>query len=72
MTLKSRMGTWLFLFSLAGQIIYVLGGLMVIGAPRSVYRALAYAPLLVLWKLVLWTRIFLGRSPSHWIRTVRS
>jgi 1,2-diacylglycerol 3-beta-glucosyltransferase len=70
-TLKSRMGTWLFLFSLAGQIIYVLGGLMVIGAPRSVYRALAYAPALVLWKLVLWVRIFLGRSPSHWIRTVR-
>jgi hypothetical protein len=55
----------------AGQALYVLAGLWVARAPRAVYRALAYAPLLVAWKALLYARLLAGRAPSRWERTAR-
>lgn len=57
---------------LAGQAAYVLGGLRLARAPRTVYRALAFAPLLVGWKLWLYVRLVAGGSPREWQRTQRA
>ncbi len=55
----------------AGQICYVLSGLLLVGAPAQVYRALAFAPVLVVWKLGLYIKVLAGRGPTSWIRTTR-
>lgn len=57
---------------LAGQAAYVLTGLHMVRAPRKVYAALLFAPVLVAWKLALLARVALGRGPSGWVRTARS
>jgi len=57
--------------SLAGQVVYVLGGLMVAGAPASAFVALALAPALVVQKLALVLRLVTGRGPNGFIRTER-
>jgi hypothetical protein len=36
--------------ALAGQVVYVLGGLALVGAPRCVYRSLLHAPAFAVWK----------------------
>ena len=41
---RSRAASVLAGFSLGGQLVYVLTGLALVGAPWRVYRALAYAP----------------------------
>ena len=58
--------------NLIGQATYVIGGLAVVGAPASVFRALAFAPILMLWKLGIYLRIATGRGPRTWTRTRRS
>jgi hypothetical protein len=55
----------------AGQAAYVLGGLAVMRAPAPVWRALAFAPALAVWKLGLLARLWLGRGPTTWVRTER-
>ncbi len=59
----------LALLNLAGQAVYVLGGVTLARAPRSVYRAMAFAPVLALWKLALHLRIMRGKGPSEWVAT---
>jgi 1,2-diacylglycerol 3-beta-glucosyltransferase len=49
----------------------VLGGLALARAPAAVYRALAFAPGLVAWKLLLYLRLLTGRTPRRWVRTER-
>lgn len=66
--LRSRTVTSLGLANLAGQLIYVLGGLWAVRAPATVYRALSVAPLLVIWKLALYVRLLAGRAPRAWER----
>lgn len=53
------------------QGVYVLGGLRLAGAPATVYRALACAPLLMAWKLRLYVQLLTGRAPRDWERTPR-
>lgn len=57
--------------TIAGQALYVMGGLRVVGAPPTVYRALGDAPALVARKLPLFARIAAGRGATAWKRTVR-
>ena len=53
------------------QGAFVVGGLALVRAPASVWRALALAPALALWKLGLLVRLWLGRGPTSWVRTER-
>jgi hypothetical protein len=69
--LRSRRLSRLGLTLSAGQVLYVLGGLRVAGAPPSVYRALRSAPALVATKLPLLARIGRGRGTTDWTRTQR-
>jgi hypothetical protein len=59
------------LANLAAQTAFVAGGLAVAGAPASVWRSLARAPVLACWKLALLVRLWLGRGPTAWVRTER-
>jgi hypothetical protein len=56
---------------LAAQAAFVLGGLRLVRAPASVYRALLMAPVLIATKLALYGRLLVGRGPSAWVRTER-
>ncbi|MCC7369037.1 MAG: glycosyltransferase [Chloroflexi bacterium] len=69
---RSRLAAGLGLFSLGGQLAYVLTGLVLVGAPWRVYRALAYAPTYVGWKVWLYARSLAARGSGPWIRTARS
>jgi cellulose synthase/poly-beta-1,6-N-acetylglucosamine synthase-like glycosyltransferase len=55
----------------ACQAIFVLGGLRVTRAPRSVYRALAHAPVLVVQKIQILSRLAVKGAPRSWERTAR-
>jgi cellulose synthase/poly-beta-1,6-N-acetylglucosamine synthase-like glycosyltransferase len=57
--------------SLLGQAAFVLGGLRLVRAPSSVYRALATAPALIASKSLLYVRLLRGRGPRTWVRTER-
>jgi GT2 family glycosyltransferase len=57
--------------NLAVQAAFVAGGLMLVRAPTSVWRSLAVAPALVVWKLALLARLWAGRGPTRWVRTPR-
>jgi hypothetical protein len=69
--LRSRTLTRAAMVGLVGQALYVLGGLSLVRAPVVVYRALAFAPLLMCWKLLLYVRLLAGRGPRSWERTAR-
>jgi 1,2-diacylglycerol 3-beta-glucosyltransferase len=56
---------------LTAQATFVLGGLRLVRAPASVYRALLMAPVLIATKLALYGRLLAGRGPSTWVRTKR-
>ena len=51
---------------------YVLSALRMVDAPKSVYRALAGAPKLVVWKARLWIRLLIRREEVSWTRTARN
>ncbi len=72
LVLRSPAGIKLAAANLIGQISYVTGGLLLVRAPASVYRALVMTPILITWKLWLYARIVTGRSPKNWIRTERT
>jgi cellulose synthase/poly-beta-1,6-N-acetylglucosamine synthase-like glycosyltransferase len=55
----------------AAQVGFVVGGLSLAGAPAAVWRALALAPALAIWKLALMARLWAGRAPTDWVRTER-
>jgi cellulose synthase/poly-beta-1,6-N-acetylglucosamine synthase-like glycosyltransferase len=57
---------------IVGQMIYIFAGLALARAPRSVYRALLFAPAFVIWKIWLYLRMLLGIKPGGWIRTARN
>jgi 1,2-diacylglycerol 3-beta-glucosyltransferase len=61
----------LSLLTLGGQAAFVLGGLRLVRAPASVYRALLMAPILIASKLALYARMLSGRGPRGWVRTER-
>lgn len=55
-----------------GQAVYVLAGLITVGAPRVVFLALLRAPLLVARRSSQLVGILRGRGPTSWQRTERS
>jgi len=59
---------WLLVVALAGHVV---SGLVLAGAPRSVYRSLAHAPRAVLWKVGLWLRMLVRPGEVGWVRTAR-
>lgn len=69
--LRSRRLLALSAFTMAAQLAFVLGGLRLVRAPASVYRALLTAPALIAAKLVLYGRLLMGRGPTSWVRTER-
>ena len=72
LVLRSPVGIKLAAANLIGQMSYVTGGLLLVRAPASVYRALVMTPILITWKLWLYARIVAGHSPKNWIRTDRT
>jgi hypothetical protein len=66
-----RRHSWLPHLAGLGIGVHVLSALVMVGAPRSVYRSLVGAPAIVWWKVRLWFRV-LGRGDDvTWIRTTR-
>lgn len=63
---------WLWLASLTGAAIYVLGGLLVSGAHPKAYLYLLCTPLFLFWKLKVYATMLLGRGPRGWVRTERT
>jgi 1,2-diacylglycerol 3-beta-glucosyltransferase len=61
------------LFALLGQVVYTLTGLWLAQAPAKVYLALLYAPFYVVWKLIMWLPMILGKRhrSAEWVRTAR-
>jgi 1,2-diacylglycerol 3-beta-glucosyltransferase len=57
--------------TLAGQAVYVIGGLAAAGAPGPSLRALAYAPAFVVGRLRVLGRVAAGRRAQTWVRTSR-
>jgi hypothetical protein len=57
--------------SITGQVGFVLGGLRLARAPKSVYRGLALAPLLIMKNLNLYGRLARGNRAQEWVRTTR-
>lgn len=53
-------------------LFYLLSGLRLVGAPRSVYRSLLHAPRFIIWKLWLYLRAWFGAEQDEWIRTRRN
>jgi cellulose synthase/poly-beta-1,6-N-acetylglucosamine synthase-like glycosyltransferase len=68
--LRYRAGTRIAVAALAGQSLYVIAGLQAVGAPRSVWLALARTPQFVARRV---SRVggSLGRAPAGWERTPR-
>jgi 1,2-diacylglycerol 3-beta-glucosyltransferase len=58
--------------ALNGQAAFVLGGLVVVRAPRPVWAALATSPALIVRKVMQMLRVLVGRGPTEWIRTARA
>lgn len=71
LVLRSRPAASVAASALAGQTAVVVGGLALVGAPPSVYRALARAPFFIAWKLALLARVSAGKGPTDWVRTER-
>jgi 1,2-diacylglycerol 3-beta-glucosyltransferase len=69
--LRSRRLTLTGATALAGVTAYVLGGLRLVGAPRTVFSALARAPRLIAMRLAQYSRLGVGRGVTGWQRTAR-
>lgn len=57
---------------IVGQAIYLLTGLYLVGAPKSVYYALLKTPIFVAWKIWHYVRVLLGLDSHEWVRTTRN
>ena len=60
------------LFLLVAMVFFVVGGLWIGRCPLSAYTALLFAPFYMVWKLPLYFKMALRRTPQQWIRTSRS
>jgi cellulose synthase/poly-beta-1,6-N-acetylglucosamine synthase-like glycosyltransferase len=56
----------------AAQALYLVAGLRLVRAPRTVYRSLLRAPFFIVWKVALWIQALLRPAPDAWIRTTRN
>ena len=68
-------------FSVISIILYVFIGLALAGAKKETFKALAFAPIYILWKLVLYAiglvagrrmgKADTGGADAEWVRTSR-
>ncbi|MCU0489981.1 MAG: glycosyltransferase [Chloroflexaceae bacterium] len=72
LVLQAPLAVWLGVALVVGQVIYVITGLVLARAPGKVYQALLYAPIFVIWKVLLYGRVLAGGSPKGWVRTARN
>jgi cellulose synthase/poly-beta-1,6-N-acetylglucosamine synthase-like glycosyltransferase len=63
---------WLGIGLIVGQAVYLLTGLKLVGAPKSVYLALLKMPVFVAWKVWHYVRVLLGLDSHEWVRTTRN
>jgi 1,2-diacylglycerol 3-beta-glucosyltransferase len=56
--------------TICGFAIYVVGGFVVGGAPKSAFKALAFAPFYILWKILI-RSAKPDRANGEWVRTAR-
>lgn len=56
---------------LVGQLIYIIGGLILAGTPPQTYLALLYAPFFIFWKLRLLFAMVTRVEKQGWVRTAR-
>jgi cellulose synthase/poly-beta-1,6-N-acetylglucosamine synthase-like glycosyltransferase len=68
---RDRLSRRLALMAVLGQSAYVIGGLVVTRAPRSVWAALLTAPRFVAERLGLFGRLLTTGGPTEWERTPR-
>jgi 1,2-diacylglycerol 3-beta-glucosyltransferase len=57
---------------LSGQVIYLLNGMLLVGASPKIYRSLLFAPVLIIWKIWQVIRVARQRSQQEWVRTARN
>ncbi|MDP8921285.1 MAG: glycosyltransferase family 2 protein, partial [Chloroflexota bacterium] len=69
--LRRMLPTLLAIFGLGGQVVYLLAALRLARAPSRAYRALAYAPPYIAWKVALYGRALVARGALPWQRTKR-
>ena len=68
-------------FSVASVLMYVFFGLGLAGAKKETFKALAFAPIYIVWKLVLYAvglvsgrrsgKADTGGADAEWVRTSR-
>jgi cellulose synthase/poly-beta-1,6-N-acetylglucosamine synthase-like glycosyltransferase len=63
---------WAGLVLVLGQVLYTLVGLWLTRVPWRVYQALLYAPIFIIWKVWIYTRVSFGLDQKGWIRTARN
>jgi cellulose synthase/poly-beta-1,6-N-acetylglucosamine synthase-like glycosyltransferase len=68
----SSLGVALGMALIAGQAIYILAGLKMAQVSRKVYQSLLYAPIFILWKIWLYTRVLIRPKRIEWVRTARN
>ncbi|MBI4320718.1 MAG: glycosyltransferase [Chloroflexi bacterium] len=68
----SKLLTILALGVIACQLFYIIGGLVLVGAPPQVYLSLLRAPVYVAWKAFLYVAALFSTSRPDWIRTSRT
>lgn len=68
---RSRGAVGLGLSSLSMQVAYVLGGMLIGRAPRSVWRALAGTPALLGARAAVFRDVLSGQGSKAWVRTAR-
>jgi len=60
------------IFIITGEAIYIFTGLSLVKAPKNIYAALVFAPILILWKIGHYFKVLIRRSSQEWIRTSRN
>jgi hypothetical protein len=68
---SSRVGSWVSGATCTTIAVHVFSGLRLARAPRAVYLSLLRAPRMVVWKVVLWSRMLIRRGDVDWVRTAR-
>lgn len=72
LALQSRPAVIVAAALIGGQAVYVVTGLALAGASPKTYKALLYAPVLVVWKILIYLRVLFGAGPKGWVRTTRN
>jgi 1,2-diacylglycerol 3-beta-glucosyltransferase len=68
----TRLAALVSTLSVVALAVHVVAGLRISDAPRSTYRALARAPMTIVWKVRLWARMLTRTSDVPWRRTTRN